>query len=58
MQRAGIGREDAIMSDVSRAFALSESNLVSFDPRNPTAANTIGITGLTIGETYDGVRCA
>ena len=43
------------MSDFSRAYALSGSNLVSFDPSNPTVGNTIGITGLTIGDTLVGI---
>ena len=43
------------MSDYSRAYALSGSNLVSFDPSNPTVGNTIAITGLTAGETLVGI---
>ena len=43
------------MSDFSRAYALSGSNLVSFDPSNPTVGNTIGITGLTTGDTLVGI---
>ena len=40
---------------MSRAYALSGSNLVSFDPSNPTVGTTIPITGLTSGETLVGI---
>ena len=37
------------------AYALSGSNLVSFDPTNPTVGITIGITGLNPGEALVGI---
>jgi Ca2+-binding RTX toxin-like protein len=37
------------------AYALFGSNLVSFDPANPTVGTTIGITGLTMGDTLVGI---
>jgi Domain of unknown function (DUF4394)/FG-GAP-like repeat len=43
------------MSDFSRAYALSGSNLVSFDPTSPTVGTTIVITGLALGEALVGI---
>jgi Domain of unknown function (DUF4394) len=37
------------------AYALSGSNLVSFDQTNPTVGTTIPITGLTLGDTLVGI---
>ena len=37
------------------AYALSGSNLVSFDQTNPTVGTTIGITGLNLGEALVGI---
>jgi hypothetical protein len=43
------------MSEFSRAYALSGSNLTSFDPTNPAAGTTIAITGVSAGETLVGI---
>jgi hypothetical protein len=39
----------------SKAFALSGSNLIQFDPANPTVGTTIAITGLVVGQTLVGI---
>src|SRR5690242_21491501 len=37
------------------AYALSGSNLISFNAANPTIATTIGITNVTAGQTLVGI---
>jgi Domain of unknown function (DUF4394)/FG-GAP-like repeat len=44
-----------VMSEFPRAYALSGSNLVSFDPTNPTVGQTVGVTGLLLGDTLVGI---
>jgi uncharacterized protein DUF4394 len=39
----------------SRAYALSGSNLISFNPGNPGIGTTIGITNVAAGETLVGI---
>ena len=39
----------------SRAYALSGSNLISFNPGNPGIGTTIGITNVAVGETLVGI---
>src|SRR3954467_9399575 len=40
---------------MSHAFALSGSNLISFDTASPTSGTVIGITNITAGETLVGI---
>src|SRR3954463_11257295 len=40
---------------MSHAFALSGSNLISFDTATPTSGTVIGIAGLVAGETLVGI---
>src|SRR4051812_36452821 len=40
---------------MSHAFALSGSNLISFDTATPTSGTVIGITNITLGETLVGI---
>jgi hypothetical protein len=43
------------MSNIPRAYALSGSTLIAFDPLNPTVGTSTPITGLTSGETLVGI---
>ena len=39
----------------SKAYALSGSNLIQFDPANPTVGTTTAITGVTAGDVLVGI---